>query len=174
MSSEIGKYCCIADDVEFGENVVVYGFANLYGCRIGDGCRIGAFVEIQCNTILGKRVRIQSHTFICSDVTVGDDVFIGHNVSFINDRYPTARKASSGTWKCEGIIVDNGVSIGSGSVIMCGIRIGEGAVIGAGSVIVSDVPAHSVIAGVPGRLVRILSKEERWLGGQSVQTVYDE
>ena len=164
---KIGKYCTIAPDVEFGSQVVVYGFANLYGCRIGDDCRIGTFVEIQRDSTLGKRVRIQSHSFICSNVVIEDDVFVGHNVSFINDRYPAAPKASAGTWVVEGIRVGRGASIGSGAVILCGVEIGDGSVIGAGSVVTVNVPAHTVVAGVPAKILRTLSPHEHWKGGQT-------
>ena len=165
-SPQVGKYCTIAPDVELGDRVIVHGFANLYGCKIGDGCRIGTFVEIQQNTTLGKRVRVQSHTFICSNVEIQDDVFIGHNVSFINDRYPTSSKANIGTWKAEEVHVGRGVSIGTGSVILCGIEIGEGAVIGAGSVVTHDVSSHTVVFGVPAKVIRKLTPEEQGLGGK--------
>ena len=168
MAVRIGKYCTISEDVKFGESVIVYGHANLYGCRIGDGCRIGTFVEIQRNTEIGKRVRIQSHTFICSDIVIEDDVFIGHNVNFINDRYPTVPKALSGTWICEGTRVGRGASIGTGSVVLCGVTIGEGAVVGAGSVVTKNVPPHVVVAGSPACVIRSLAPEECWLGGQSI------
>ena len=163
----IGKYCTIAQDVDFGERVTLHGFSNLYGCQIGDDCRIGTFVEIQSNTILGKRVRVQSHSFICSNITIEDDVFIGHNVSFINDRYPTTSKAADGTWEAEGTRVCHGASIGTGAVILCGIVIGEGAVIGAGSVITQDIAPHTVVAGVPAKVMRKLKDEERGMGGKT-------
>ena len=167
---KIGKYCTISEDVEFGENVIVHGHANLYGCHIGDDCRIGAFVEIQRDAYIGNRVRIQSHTFICSNVVIKDDVFIGHNVNFINDRYPTARKAVNLIWAPESTMIGCGVSIGTGAIILCGVEIGEGAVIGAGSVVSKDVPPHVVVAGVPARVIRSLTAEERWLGGQPAET----
>ena len=163
---KIGKFCTIASDVEFGDQVVVHGFANLYGCRIGDHCRIGTFVEIQRDTKLGKGVRVQSHTFICSNVTIEDDVFIGHNVSFINDRYPTSAKAKGSTWKAEKVRIGRGVSIGTGSVIMCGIEVGEGSIIGAGSVVTRDVMPHTIVAGVPAKTLRKLKPEEHGRGGQ--------
>ena len=169
MPAKIGPYCTITDDVDLGENTVVYGYANLYGCRIGADTRVGPFVEIQADAAVGRRVRIQSHTFICSDVTIEDDVFIGHNVSFINDRYPTSPKASAKTWQCESITVHKGASIGSGATILCGVNIGEGSVVGAGSVVTHDVPPHTIVAGVPASVLREIPPEDRWLGGQHGQ-----
>jgi len=168
MSVKIGKFCTILDDVKFGKDVVVYGHANLYGCKIGDGARIGTFVEIQEGVIIGKCVRIQSHTLVCSNVVIEDDVFVGHNVNFINDRYPTARKAAAKTWQKERTRVCCRVSIGTGSIILCGVTINEGAVVGAGSVVTKDVPPHTVVAGNPARVLRILSLKERWHGGEKV------
>jgi len=165
VTVEIGQFCTIADDVEFGKGVVVFGHANLYGCRIGDGARIGAFVEIQRDADLGRRVRVQSHTFICSGVVIEDDAFIGHNVSFVNDRYPTAAKAAAGTWHMEPSRVCRGASIGSGVVVLCGVTVGEGAVVGAGSVVTHDVASHTVVAGSPARVVRALAPDEQWQGG---------
>lgn len=166
VNPKIGKFCTIAPDVKFGEQVVVHGFANLYGCCIGDYCRIGTFVEIQGNTTLGKGVRVQSHTFICSNIIIEDDVFIGHNVSFINDRYPTSSKSNDSTWKVEKVRVGRGVSIGTGSVILCGIEVGEGAVIAAGSVVTRDVMPHTIVAGVPAKTIRKLKPDEQGGGGQ--------
>ena len=165
-SPKIGEFCTITSDVEFGDQVTVHGFANLYGCRIGDRCRIGTFVEIQRDANIGRGVRVQSHTFICSNTDIGDDVFIGHNVSFINDRYPTSAKAESGAWRTEGILVGRGANIGTGAVILCGIKIGEGSVIGAGSVVTRDVPPHTIVAGVPAKTIRKLKPEEQGMGGQ--------
>jgi len=167
---QIGKYCTIASDVEFGSGVIVHGFANLYGCQIGDDCRIGTFVEIQKDAILGKRVRIQSHSFICSNVFIEDDVFVGHNVSFINDRYPTSQNAASGNWKSESVRVCQGASIGTGAVILCGVEIGQGSVIGAGSVVTHSVPAQTVFAGVPAKFIRQLPPHEEQMGGQSCES----
>jgi UDP-2-acetamido-3-amino-2,3-dideoxy-glucuronate N-acetyltransferase len=163
---KIGKHCTIAPDVIFGERVILHGFSNLYGCRIGDDCRIGTFVEIQSNTILGKGVRVQSHSFICSNIIIEDNVFIGHNVSFINDRYPTSSKAKAGSWETEGSRVCFGASIGTGAVIMCGIEVGTGAVIGAGSLVTQDIEAHTVVAGVPAKIIRRLKDRERGNGGK--------
>lgn len=165
---QIGKHCIIADDVEIGENVIIHGFANLYGCKIGDNSRIGTFVEVQSGTVIGKNVRIQSHTFICSNIIIEEEVFVGHNVCFINDRYPTTNKASKQTWKAEGSIIRKGASIGSGSTVLCGLEIGEGAVVGAGSVVVKNVPPHTIVAGNPALVLRQLSPEEYWQGGQSI------
>jgi UDP-2-acetamido-3-amino-2,3-dideoxy-glucuronate N-acetyltransferase len=154
---QIGKYCTISEDVQFGSGVIIHGFANLYGCKLGNEVKIGPFVEIQKNVILGNGVRVQSHTFICSDVVIGDQVFIGHHVCFVNDRYPTAEKAAAGTWVSESIRVGDRVSIGSGATILCGLEIGEGAMIGAGSVVTRDVPPYAVVTGVPARTLRTLS-----------------
>lgn len=170
MSARIGKFCTVSDDVVFGEDVIVHGHANLYGCRVGDGSRIGTFVEIQRDAEIGRRVRVQSHTFICSGVVVEDDVFVGHNVNFINDRYPTSPNAVSGDWKMENTVVRRGASIGTAAVILCGIEIGEGAVVGAGSVVTKNVPPHTVVAGVPARIIRELSDDERWQGGRGEDT----
>lgn len=149
------RFANIAEDVKLGENVTIFEFVNLYGCEIGDDSRIGAFVEIQRNVVVGKRVRIQSHSFICSGVVIEDDVFVGHNVTFINDRHPTARDAEAGTWKLEPVRVCHGASIGSGATILCGVTIGKNAAIGAGAVVTDDVPPGITVAGVPARaLVR--------------------
>ncbi len=171
MSDEvrIGPYCTVADDVRFGNRVIIHGHANLYGCALDDDCTVGTFVEIQRDVTVGKRTRIQSHTFICSGVVIGDDVFIGHYVSFINDRHPTIPKTLAGTWRQEGIRVERGASIGTGAVLLCGIVIGEGAMIGAGSMVTKDVAPHTVVAGVPARVLRVLSEDERWNAPGAVQ-----
>jgi acetyltransferase-like isoleucine patch superfamily enzyme len=149
------RFVNVADDVKLGRNVTIFEFVNLYGCEIGDDSRIGTFVEIQRDVVIGKRVRIQSHTFVCSGVVIEDDVFVGHNVTFINDRRPTARDAAAGSWKLEPVRVCRGASIGSGATILCGVTIGENAAIGAGAVVIDDVPAGITVAGVPAReLVR--------------------
>lgn len=145
------RFVNIADDVTLGQDVAVFEFVNLYGCTIGDQSRVGAFVEIQRDATIGRRVRIQSHTFICSGVVIEDDVFVGHNVTFINDRHPSSEGARSGTWVLEPTVVKRGASIGSGAVILCGLTIGEGARIGAGAVVVGDVPPGAVVVGVPAR-----------------------
>jgi UDP-2-acetamido-3-amino-2,3-dideoxy-glucuronate N-acetyltransferase len=144
-------------DVEFGERVVVHPFTNLYGCVIGDETRVGPFVEIQQGVIIGARCKIQSHTFVCDGVTVEDEVFVGHGVMFVNDKTPRAT-AESGElqseddWTLLRTVVERGASIGSGAVVLGGIRIGAGALVGAGAVVTRDVPAGSVVAGVPARV----------------------
>lgn len=148
----------IASDVEIGEGVQLYHFINLYGCKIGDNSRIGSFVEVQKGVSIGSSCKISSHSFICEGVTIEDEVFVGHNVTFINDRVP--RAASEGAllgeddWVCEPTLIRKGVSIGSSVTILCGVTVGENAVIGAGAVVTKDVPANSVVAGVPARLLR--------------------
>jgi acetyltransferase-like isoleucine patch superfamily enzyme len=148
------RFVNIADDVKLGRDVAIFEFVNMYGCEIGDDSRIGAFVEIQRDVVVGCRVRIQSHTFICSGVRIGDDVFVGHNVTFINDRHPSTEGARTGEWTLEPTIVEARVSIGSGAVILCGLTIGEGSRIGAGAVVTHDVPPGALVAGVPARPLR--------------------
>jgi UDP-2-acetamido-3-amino-2,3-dideoxy-glucuronate N-acetyltransferase len=152
----------IAPSVKLGKNVRLTGFANLYGCEIGDEAFVGPFVEIQSDARVGKRVKIQSHTFICSGVTIGDEAFIGHGVMFINDRFPRATNDDGSIqraqdWKCEPIMVGRRASIGSNATILCGVTIGDDAVVGAGAVVTKDVPAGAVVAGNPARLLRTLS-----------------
>jgi len=146
--------------VVFGDDVIVWGYANLYGCRIGAGSRIGTFVEIQRDVVIGERVRIQSHTFVCSHVVIEDDVFVGHNVTFINDRFPACATAPAGTWVPEATRICRGASIGSGAVLMCGVTVGEEALIGAASLVLADVPPRALVVGVPGRVVRIMAPGE--------------
>ena len=144
----------IAADVVLGRDVRLNAFINLYGCTIGDGCMIGAFVEIQRDVAVGPRCRVQSHTFICSGVTLEADVFVGHGVMFINDRHPSVATALDRTWKLEPIVVQAGASIGSGALIMGGVTIGAGATVGAGAVVTHDVPPGVTVVGVPARLLR--------------------
>jgi acetyltransferase-like isoleucine patch superfamily enzyme len=157
------NYLCIADDVTLGKNVKLSKFINLYGCTIGENTKIGAFVEIQKNAAVGKNCKISSHTFICEGVTIEDDVFIGHNVAFINDSYPraTTREGTLQTeadWKVEPTRVKRGASIGSGCTILANVTIGEHAIVGAGSVVTKDVPPHTIVAGNPAKFLRRIEK----------------
>lgn len=138
-------------DVSIGENVKIYDFANLYECEIGDETQIGAFVEIQKGVKVGKRCRIQSHSFLCEGVTIQDDVFIGHGVMFINDNNPTVEKTRNKTWILEEVLVKKGAVIGSNSTILGGIVIGEDAIVGAGAVVTEDVPSGTTVVGNPAR-----------------------
>lgn len=154
-----GDYVRISPDVKLGKDVRIYAFVNLYGCEVGDESRIGTFVEIQKGAKIGKRVKISSHTFICEGVTIEDHVFIGHGVMFINDKYPRAtteegKAQTEADWVCVPTLVKKGASIGSNATILCGVTIGEGAIVGAGSVVTRNVPANSVVAGVPARLLK--------------------
>lgn len=149
----------IAPDVGLGQNVRLCDFINLYGCEIGDETLIGTFVEVQRGAIIGARCRVSSHSFICEGVVLEDDVFIGHHVTFTNDRYPRATNAEgrpkgSGDWTCVPTSVRRGASIGSGSTILCGVCIGEGAMVGAGSVVTRDVSAHATVVGNPAKPVK--------------------
>ena len=153
MSEPFPEFARIAADVHLGHEVRLNSFINLYGCCIGDQAMIGTYVEIQRDVEVGPRCRIQSHTFICSGVTLEADVFVGHGVIFINDRNPTVAATVAGTWKMERTIVKRGASIGSGALIFGGITIGENAVIGAGAVVRTDVPAGATVAGVPARVI---------------------
>lgn len=155
----------IAPDVVLGEDVKVYPFSNLYGCTIGDRTRIGTFVEIQRGARIGCDCKISSHSFICEGVTIEDGVFIGHNVTFINDRYPRAVNADGSMqtdedWTLERTLIETRASVGSSATILCGLTIGRGAVVGAGSVVTKDVPAYTVVAGVPARVVRKLEAKD--------------
>lgn len=150
------EFCRIAPDVKLGENVSIHAFVNLYGCSIGDNSRIGAFVEIQKNASIGRNVKVSSHTFVCEGVEIEDDCFIGHNVSFINDKYPRATSdngvpQSEADWQVVPTRVMRGASIGTGATILCGITIGENVTVGAGSVVTHDVPDNAVVAGNPAR-----------------------
>ncbi len=160
------KFQAIAPDVKLGKDVQIYEFVNLYGCEIGDESRIGTFVEIQRGAKVGRRVKVSSHTFICEGVEIEDQVFIGHGVTFINDRYPRAVTAdgalqSANDWTVVPTRVRRGASIGSGSTILCGVDIGEDAVVGAGSVVTHDVPARTIVAGNPARVLRPVEEGQR-------------
>lgn len=149
----------IAPDVKMGAGVKIYGFVNLYGCEIGDEVKIGTFVEIQKGVRVGRRCKISSHSFLCEGVTLEDEVFLGHNVTFINDLFPRATTGAGQLqtekdWACVPTVVKRGASIGSSATILCGVTIGEFAIVGAGSVVTKDVPAHAVVAGNPARILR--------------------
>ncbi len=155
-------FCRIAPNVILGRDVSIHAFVNLYGCTIGDQTKIGAFVEIQKNAVIGKSCKISSHTFICEGVTIADYVFIGHNVTFINDRYPRAANLDGSLqtdldWQVTPTLVGQGASIGSSVTVLCGVTIGAGALIGAGSLVLCDVPASEVWAGNPARFIRKVS-----------------
>jgi acetyltransferase-like isoleucine patch superfamily enzyme len=153
----------IALDVKLGRGVLIYNFTNLYGCEIGDDCKIGTFVEIQKGARIGARCKISSHTFICEGVVLEDEVFVGHNVTFINDLFPRSTNSEGGLqtaadWHCVPTRILRGASIGSGAILLCGITVGARAVIGAGSVVTRDVPADAVVAGNPARVLRMLKQ----------------
>jgi UDP-2-acetamido-3-amino-2,3-dideoxy-glucuronate N-acetyltransferase len=161
---ESASYNRIAPNVKLGRDVKIFGFVNLYGCEIGDEVKIGTFVEIQKGVKVGKRCKISSHSFLCEGVTLEEEVFIGHNVTFINDRYPRATTASGAMqtekdWACVPTLVKKGASIGSSVTVLCGVTIGERAVVGAGSVVTKDVPADTVVAGNPARVLKTLNRE---------------
>lgn len=154
-------YQCIAPDVIVGHNVKFSKFVNLYGCEVGDETKIGAFVEIQKNAKVGKRCKISSHTFICEGVTIEDEVFVGHNVTFVNDTFPrattpTGALQTEANWKVQTTVVKRGASIGSGATILANVVIGKGALIGAGAVVTKDVPSNALVTGNPGKVVRYL------------------
>jgi UDP-2-acetamido-3-amino-2,3-dideoxy-glucuronate N-acetyltransferase len=153
------EFCRVAPDVTLGRNVCLYAFVNLYGCTIGDDTKIGTFVEIQKNAHIGRNVKISSHTFICEGVVIEDEVFVGHNVSFINDKYPRATTSdgnlqTEADWQVVPTRVKRGASIGTSATILCGVTVGENAVVGAGSVVTHDVPDNAVVAGNPARILR--------------------
>jgi len=154
----LGEHCVIAPDVKLGRDVSIYHFVNLYGCEIGDGSRIGSFVEIQKGSRIGRNCKISSHTFICEGVAIEDEVFVGHGVTFTNDKHPRATNQDGSLqtdqdWTVQPTVVRKGASIGSGAVILCNLSIGEGAVVGAGAVVTKDVPAHVTVAGNPARVI---------------------
>ena len=155
----MNEFCSIAPDVQFGNGVQLSKFINLYGCKIGDNTRIGAFVEIQKNATVGKNCKISSHSFICEGVTIEDNVFIGHGVTFINDPYPRAtttdgKLQTEKDWSVERTLVKEGASIGSGATILCNLTIGENAIVGAGSVVTKNVPAGAIVVGNPAEVKR--------------------
>ena len=153
-----GQFCVIAPDVKLGRDVSIYNFVNLYGCEIGDGSRIGSFVEIQKGARVGRNCKISSHTFICEGVTIEDEVFVGHNVTFINDKYPRATSVNGSLqteadWKVVPTVVKRGASVGSGATVLCGVTIGEQAIVGAGAVVTADVSPGATVAGNPARAI---------------------
>ena len=152
----------IAPDVKLGKRVKIYAFTNLYGCEIGDDVKIGTFVEIQKGACVGDRCKISSHSFLCEGVTLEDEVFIGHNVTFTNDRYPRATAGgqlqTEKDWNCVPTLVKKGASIGSSATLLCGITIGEHAIIGAGSTVTKDVPPYTIAAGNPARVIKKIPK----------------
>jgi acetyltransferase-like isoleucine patch superfamily enzyme len=160
----MNEFRCVAPDVKLGREVELSKFINLYGCEIGDETKVGAFVEVQKNAKIGQRCKISSHTFICEGVTIEDYVFIGHNVTFINDAYPRATTPGGALqtgkdWKVEPTLVKRGASIGSGCTILSKVTVGENAIVGAGSVVTRDVPANAIVAGNPARLLRKLGQQ---------------
>lgn len=153
------EFCRIADNVRLGKNVAIHAFVNLYGCEIGDGTRIGAFVEIQKGVTVGRNCKISSHSFICEGVAIGDRVFIGHNVTFINDRFPRATNEDAtpqgdSDWQVVSTRVEEGAAIGSSVTILCGVTIGAGAMVGAASMVLIDIPAGEIWAGNPARFLK--------------------
>lgn len=159
------KYQCIADDVIIGKDTQIYNFVNLYGCEIGNNSKIGAFVEIQKGVKIGNNSKISSHTFICEGVTIEDNVFVGHNVTFINDIYPRAtvqggELQTENDWNCISTLIKKGASVGSSVTLLCGITIGENAIVGAGSVVTKNVQPNSIVAGNPAKIIRTIKDGE--------------
>ncbi len=157
LQKEVGRR--ISPDVILGSDVKIFGFVNLYGCTIGDNSQIGCFVEVQKNAAIGKNCKISSHTFVCEGVTIEDNVFVGHNVSFVNDLYPRATAPDGGLqndedWEVVPTVVRKGASIGSGATIIGGVEIGENAIVGAGAVVTKNVPPDTIVAGNPARVIR--------------------
>ena len=160
-----GQFCVIAPDVRLGRDVAIYNFVNLYGCEIGDNTKVGSFVEIQKGARVGRNCKISSHTFICEGVTVEDEVFIGHGVKFINDKYPRATRAdgqlqTEEDWAVEQTIVRRGASVGTGATILGGVEIGERAIVGAGSVVTRNVPPGSIVAGNPAKVIKAVTSDK--------------
>lgn len=160
----LARYTLVSDDVKLGENVRLGNFVNLYGCTIGSRTKIGAFVEIQKNAVVGRDCKIQSHSFICEGVNIEDEVFIGHSVTFINDTYPRAttrdgRMQSDADWAVQPTFVKKGASIGSGSTILANVTIGERSIVGAGSIVTKDVPPGTIVAGNPAKVLRSVNNE---------------
>ena len=155
------EYCRIAPDVKLGKDVKIFAFVNLYGCAIGDHTKVGTFVEIQKGAVIGRNCKISSHTFICEGVTVEDDVFIGHNVTFINDMYPRSTSTGGGLqteadWKVVPTFIRKGASVGSSATILAGVTVGEGAIVGAGAVVTKDVAPWTIVAGNPAKVLRTI------------------
>jgi acetyltransferase-like isoleucine patch superfamily enzyme len=159
------EYCRIAPDVKLGNNVRIFAFVNLYGCSIGDNTKIGTFVEIQKGASVGRNCKISSHTFICEGVTIEDDVFIGHNVTFINDMYPRSTTEggalqTEADWKVIPTFIRKGASVGSSATILAGVTVGEGAIVGAGAVVTKDVPPWTIVAGNPAGVLRPIERKK--------------
>jgi UDP-2-acetamido-3-amino-2,3-dideoxy-glucuronate N-acetyltransferase len=153
------EFARISPDVKLGRDVKIFAFVNLYGCEIGDETKVGTFVEIQKGAKIGKRVKVSSHSFICEGVTIEDEVFIGHGVMFINDKYPRATTGNGqlqteADWVCTPTLIKQGASIGSNATILCGVTVGANAIVGAGSVVTRDVPDGAVVAGNPAHIIR--------------------
>jgi acetyltransferase-like isoleucine patch superfamily enzyme len=162
-SVPVSEFVCIAPDVKLGKDVKIASFVNLYGCEIGDETKLGTFVEIQKNASVGRRCKISSHTFICEGVTIEDNVFVGHGVTFVNDTYPRATTASgelqtAADWKVEKTLVKKGASIGSGATVLANVTIGEGAIVGAGAVVTRDVAPYTIVKGVPAKFSSLVKQ----------------
>jgi acetyltransferase-like isoleucine patch superfamily enzyme len=164
----MNPFVCIAPDVKLGRDVKLSKFINLYGCEVGDETKIGAFVEIQKNAMIGKRCKISSHSFICEGVTIEDNVFIGHSVTFINDSFPRATTAegdlqTEADWKVERTVIKKGASIGSGTTILSNVTVGENSIVGAGSVVTKDVAPNTIVVGNPAKFLRSINKTQQTL-----------